>query len=286
MGTKIAESIPQGPRQNPEPQGDFRNPGPRLLPKPGTTRFFVTLISHGIVGAHRRRPVPTVKPKPLEATISVQLSAALKAKVEEAAGSEGIAQQQLVRQAIFRYLDDVHSSRSAWETLDPDEHYDPDRFYVAGRDQQGHYSEIRVQIPTQLAGEIARLVEDRRIPFYMTRQHVARDAIYHRVKVLSKMLDDGKLEEAVNMAMLESDEIMEASRAEDARRLLASMEANLKALLERAEANGRFERIIAYLEDRADKAQVIDEEWRDEYEGVLREYKKEVRRLTRRASVR
>jgi len=111
---------------------------------------------------------------------------------------------------------------------------------------------------------------------------VVRDAIYHRVKTIAKVLDDGKLEEAVNMAMLEADEIQEASRAENAKRLIDSMEANLKSRLARAEANGRWEGINAYIEDRAAKSQAVDEEWRIEYETVLREYRKVVKTAMRR----
>ena len=224
----------------------------------------------------------TPLPKPLEKTVSVQLSAALKARVEAAADKEGIAQQEFVRRAIFYYLKDVHSASALWDTIDPDEHYDPDKFYTAGRDQQGHFSEARVQIPTPLAGEIARLVEDRRIPWYQTRQHVIRDAIYHRVKLISKMLDDGELEQAVDMAMLEAEELMEAARAEDARRLIDAMTANLKALWARAESTGRYERINAYLETRASQSQAVPEEWRGEYEAVLREYRKMTRKAARK----
>jgi len=221
-------------------------------------------------------------PKPLQATITTQLSVAMRARAEEVAEREGIPLQEVMRRALSSYTDHIYSTSSLWETIDPNDYYDPDRFYTAGRDQQGHFSEVRVQIPTPLAGELARLVEDRRIPEYQTRQHVVRDAIYHRVKTIAKVLDDGKLEEAVNMAMLEADEIQEASRAENAKRLIDSMEANLKSRLARAEANGRWEGINAYIEDRAAKSQAVDEEWRIEYETVLREYRKVVKTAMRR----
>lgn len=226
----------------------------------------------------------TFQPKPLEKTISVQVSAALKAKVEDRAASEGVAQQEVIRRALFHYFDDVNTLSGIWETLDADEHYDPDRFYTQGRDQQGHHSEARIQIPPQLMGEIARMIEDRRIPYYQSRQHFFRDAAYHRAKQVARMLEDGRLEDAVNMAMLESDEIQEHARVEDARRLIDAMEANLKALLGRAEVTGNWNRLERYLTERANKGHVVDEEFRGDYEGVLREYWKLVKKQRRRAS--
>jgi len=217
-------------------------------------------------------------PANLKVTTSFQCSPNMKRQLEEVSSREGVSQQEVVQRALREHFDKV--DRRAWGTLDDDEHYDPHRRYTFGSDQKGHSSEIRVQIPKPLRGEIQQLVESGIIPEYRTAQHVARDALYHKVKQLAQQIDNEELDRAVDLSMLISDEEQVKAKDQEAKAFIAMVTDNLKSLMVQAYETNDYARVREYLVDRSGKAEVVPEAHRAEYENVLKEH----RRLVRKAS--
>lgn len=211
------------------------------------------------------------EPTPLRVTTSFTATPAMKARLERAATIEGTSQTEIILRALNTYFERL--DRRAWGTVDSEDHYDPTRFYTYGSDKHGHSSEIRVHLPKSLMGELSRLVESQQIPEYQRPVHILRDGLYHRVKQLSRMLDDGELDRAVNMAILLSEE--EAMKAEtaEARSLIDAVRSNCQDLYDQ----GDIERLREYLSDRAGKADAVPQRFRPEYEGVLKDYRNRIR---------
>ena len=227
------------------------------------------------------KPAPSSaksKASALKVTTSVQMTPAMKRRLEEIASREGVSQQGVVTRALAEHFDKV--DRRAWGTIDPDDHYDPHRYYTFGSDQKGHSSEIRIQIPKPLRGEMQQLVESGAIPEYRTAQHIARDALYHRIKQLSQQIDNDELSRAVGLAMLISDEEQIKATDLEARSYIGMVTDNLRTLMAQAHEAADYARVREYISDRSSYAEVLPEAYRAEYEGVLKEY----RRLVRRAS--
>jgi len=89
---------------------------------------------------------------------------------------------------------------ASWDGVDGK--YDPDKFYTAGGDSKGHSHEIRAQFPTQIVGSIGAIVESRVIPEYKTKGHFLRDAAFHRLHVIQRIMADPELDRMVSMATL------------------------------------------------------------------------------------
>ena len=89
---------------------------------------------------------------------------------------------------------------ASWEGVDGK--YDPDKFYTAGGDSKGHSGEIRARFPTQVIGGISAIVESRVIGDYKTRGHFLRDAAFHRLYTIKKLMDDPELDRMISMATL------------------------------------------------------------------------------------
>lgn len=223
-------------------------------------------------------PASVPQPAPLKVTTSFQCSPSMKRHLEEVSSREGVSQQEVVQRALREHFDKV--DRRAWGVIDDDDHYDPNRYYTFGSDQKGHSSEIRLQIPKPLRGELQRLIESGVIHEYTTAQHVARDALYHRVKQLTRLIDNEELERAVDLAMLISDEEQIKAKEQEAKDFIAMVSDNLKTLMVQAYETNDYARVREYLADRAGKAEVVPEAHRPEYETLLKDHK----RLVRKAS--
>jgi len=204
----------------------------------------------------------------------------MKHRLEEGAAREGVSQQQIIQRALVTYFERL--DRRAWGTEDGDAAYDPTRYYTFGSDSKGHSVELRVTIPKPLRGELQRLIESGAIPEYHTAQHVARDAIYHRVKMLSRMLDDGQLERAVDLAILLSEEEALQARESEARLFIDTVRDNLQMLTARGKEHGDYGRLAEYLETRSGKTEIVPEGYRAEYETMLKDYRRIVRESRRK----
>lgn len=216
---------------------------------------------------------------PLKVTTSFQCSPQMKRRLEEGAAREGVSQQQIIQRALVAYFERL--DRRAWGTEDGDASYDPARYYTFGSDSKGHSVELRVTIPKPLRGELQRLIESGAIPEYHTAQHVARDAIYHRVKILARMLDDGRLERAVDLAILLSEEQALQAREDEARLFIDTVRDNLVMLAAKGRETGDYARLNDYLETRSGKTEVVPEGYRSEYETMLKDYRRQIREAKR-----
>jgi len=156
---------------------------------------------------------------------------------------------------------------AAWQSIDEDE-YDPTKFYTRSSDKQGHSTHLRVNIPKPLAGEMGELIASAAVPQYRRPEDVVRDAIMHRVKQISRMVDDGKLEQAVDMAMLLAEEEQLVAEAVHAEELIAAMKVNAQRLLSR----DSIEQLRKYLAQRRDRIDTIPELYQPEYLEVIADF--------------
>ncbi len=228
--------------------------------------------------AAKAETTPTPPPSQLKVTTSFQTSPNMRRRLEEVASREGVSMVLVIVRALTEHFDKV--DRRAWGVLDPDEHYDPHRRYTFGSDQKGHSSEIRVQIPKPLRGEIQSLIESGLIPEYHTAQHVARDALYHKVKQLSIELENGTLEAAVDLAILISEEEQIRAQELEAKSYLSLVRDNLHTYLTQAHETGDYTRVREYISERSARADQVPEAYRAEFETTLKEYRKLVRKAS------
>lgn len=85
----------------------------------------------------------------------------------------------------------------SWSTDDGS--YSPDRFYCRSVDKQGHGSEVRAQIPPEMAAVMERIVQQQKIPNYQTKQDIVRDALAHRLHyITTSLIDDPRLRAEVD----------------------------------------------------------------------------------------
>jgi len=89
---------------------------------------------------------------------------------------------------------------ASWEGVDGK--YDPDAYYTRSADGKGHRAEIRAKFPTQVVGSIAAIVESKIIPEYKTKGHFLRDAAFHRLHTIKKIMTDPDLNRMISMATL------------------------------------------------------------------------------------
>ncbi len=199
--------------------------------------------------------------------------------VEEISERMGISKSQIYLTALSEYRDRMEGKAvDAWDTADDDPGYDPHHFYTHSQDKKGHSFHARVNLPKPLAGAIGALVQSGRIPQYRTTEDVIRDATYHRVKQIAHAIDDGELEEAVDMAMLLADELQMIAKEDEAESLLAAMRSNI----ERMWARGERAALRRYLAEREALVDSIPAPWSDELDGLIKAYRKKLQKGRRR----
>ena len=179
--------------------------------------------------------------------------------------------------AITDYFDTFDSA--SWETVD-DDFYDPSRFYTHSEDRKGHSFHVRANIPKPLAGELSALVQSGMVPAYRSIGDIARDAIYHRVKQITAMIDNSELESAVDMAMLLSEELQIVDEAQHAEQLIDVLRTNAQAMFAREGSTTRLKR---YLATRREVADSIPEPYRDDYLAAIEDYEKRISKVEGKA---
>ena len=91
-----------------------------------------------------------------------------------------------------------------WTTQDPNE-YDPDKKYTAATDERGHSGFVRnLRVPSDMVGQIARIVESGYYDEYTTQAALVRDAIHHHLEKLNKELSSENLKRTLSMNRLNS----------------------------------------------------------------------------------
>lgn len=188
-------------------------------------------------------------------------------EIAETAERRGISQSSIINQALESYFA-TKLARSAWETVSDDDWYNPKTFYTHSSDKQGHSHAIKLLIPKNLAGQVARIVSTGIIPEYRSNQDLFRDAILHRCHQVGKWLDDEELLREVTLLILQSEETMIAQQKADAEELIAITRDNL----EEAWRRGDTAWMKHHIKDRLEKSYSIPESYRDEYVEMLKKF--------------
>ncbi len=209
--------------------------------------------------------------RPRAVTSSFRIPTTLFDKVEAEAKRLDISKSHVYLRALTNYFEIFNSD--SWSTVDDDDFYDPKRFYTHASDKHGHSFTTRVGIPKPMAGELAAIVESRAVPAYRSIKDFVRDAIYHRAKQISRAIDNGELEYAVDMAMLASEELQIIDEAEQADLLIDTIRTNAQAMFAR---DGSRPRLKRYLASRKELADSIPEPYRDDYLAAIADYEKRI----------
>jgi len=164
----------------------------------------------------------------------------------------------------------------SWDTIDDPDAYDPSRFYTHSEDRKGHSFHARANIPKPLAGELNSLVQSGMVPAYRSIGDIVRDALFHRTKQIARMIDNGELEQSVDMAMLLSEEMKLMDEAEHAQQLIEALRTNAQTMIAR---DGDRERLKRYLAQRRETADSIPEQYRADYITAIEDYEKRIAKV-------
>lgn len=217
------------------------------------------------------------KPRPRAVTSSFRIPSYWFDKVQAEARRLDVSLSQVYMRALTEYFETFDSE--SWSTIDDQDYYDPSRFYTHSEDRKGHSFHVRANIPKPLAGELASLVQSGIVPAYRSIGDIVRDSIYHRVKRVSQMVDDGELEQAVDMAMLLSEEIKMVDEAAHAEQLIDALRTNAQSMFARDGSTARLKR---YLAQRREVADSIPEPYRDDYIAAIEDYEKRIERVEKK----
>lgn len=188
-------------------------------------------------------------------------------KVQEEAKRLDESLSSIYLRALTQYFGTFEAE--SWSTIDDADFYDRSRFYTHSEDKKGHSFHLRANIPKPLGGELGSLVQSGMVPAYRSLGDIVRDAIYHRVKEVSAMIDAGEVEQAVDMAMLHSEELRMLDEAEQADQLIEALRANASAMFSRDGSRSRLKR---YLAQRREIADSIPEPYRADYLAAVDDF--------------
>lgn len=220
-------------------------------------------------------PVPdqeSIAPSQRATTTSFRIPVFLFNKCNEEAERLGTSLSRIYLRALTQYFETF--TVESWATADEQDAYDPTRFYTYSQDKKGHSVGIRINIPKPLAGELSNLAKSGTVPAYRSTEDVVRDALYHRVKQIARMVDNGELEVAVDMAMLMSDELQMMDEAEEAKELIDAVRSNAQAIY--ARDGGNMTRLKRYLAQRRELADSIPLPYRADYLSAIEDYEKRI----------
>ena len=195
-------------------------------------------------------------------------------RVKDEARRLDMSLSQVYLRALTTYFGTFENE--SWDTIDDPDAYDPSRFYTHSEDRRGHSFHVRANIPKPLGGELSSLVQSGMVPAYRSIGDIVRDAIFHRTKQISRMIDDGRLEQTVDMAMLLSEEMQLMDEAEHAQQLIEALRTNAQSMLTREGPTSQ--RLKRYLATRRDIVDTIPEQYRDDYLAAVEEYEKRIER--------
>ena len=198
-------------------------------------------------------------------------------KVQGEAQRLDISLSQVYLKALTEYFQTFDNE--SWTTIDEHDYYDPSRFYTHSEDRKGHSFHIRANIPKPLAGELSSLVQSGIVPAYRSIGDIMRDAIYHRVKQISQMVEGSELEQAVDMAMLLSEELKMVDEAAHAEQLIDALRTNAQSMFAR---DGNTKRLKRYLAQRREILDSIPEPYRDDYLAAIVDYEQRIAKVEKK----
>ena len=147
----------------------------------------------------------------------------------------------------------------SWQTSD--DGYDARHYYTQSSDSKGHHAKIQVKLPTNIAGEIARLVQSGVIPEYDTAQALVRDAVIHRLHEVNAWIKDEDLSRTITMWTIHNDAIHKASQREQFKEMMNGVDEHCQFLMNR----GRNDGVREYVSDLLEKNMAVPIELRTEY---------------------
>jgi len=210
-------------------------------------------------------------------TTSFRIPIPLYNKVKAEAERLDMSLSQIYMTALVEYFEMF--KHESWETHSDLDVYDPSRFYTHSQDKHGHSVTVHIPIPKPLAAEISNLAKSGIVPAYRSQGDMVRDAIYHRTKQIAKMVDNGELDVAVNMAMLMSDEIRLIDEAEQAEQLIDALRTNAAAMYARDSTPARLKR---YLAQRREMADSVPQPFRKDYLSAIADYERRIARAEKK----
>lgn len=151
-----------------------------------------------------------------------------------------------------------------WDTQETDG-YDSHKFYTQASDRKGHAAKIQVKLPTNIAGEIARLVQSGVITEYSTSQAFIRDAVIHRLETVNQWIHDGRLEKTISMWTIHNDALRKTQERETFQSMMREIGDHCQHLLN----TGRQDDLRDYVENLLGQAITIPVEFRTEFIGDL-----------------
>jgi len=193
-------------------------------------------------------------------------------KVRDEAKRLDTSISQVYLRALSHYFGTFDSE--SWMTTEDAEVYETSKFYTKSQDTKGHSTTMRANVPKPFAGEVASLVASRIVPAYRSTGDVVRDALYHRLKAISRMIDDGDLEQVVDMAVLISEEKRIEEEVEESVTLTSIMRSNAQNML----ARGSLSQLRRYLAQRREHSSAIPEPYRDDYLAAIADFETRIDR--------
>ena len=220
------------------------------------------------------KPVPnddTHRVNERATTTSFRIPIPLFNKVKAEADRLNVSLSHVYMRALTNYFGMFESE--SWETTGDQDVYDPSRFYTRSQDNHGHSGTLHVPVPKPLLAEMTALANSGTVPAYRSANDIARDAIYHRVKQVAVMVDNGELEVSVNMAMLLSDEVRLIDDEKEAEALIEALRTNAQSMFQR---DGNTTRLKRYLAQRREVADSVPEPYRKDYLSAIEDYEKRI----------
>ena len=154
---------------------------------------------------------------------------------------------------------------TSWNTQPSAGSYDPKRRYTQASDRKGHYTRIRVKFPTEIGGQLARVVASKAFEEYETPQAIIRDAVVHHLHKLNQTLESEEIERAITLTVLH-DEILARKQRRD---IFGEMMESIDTECADMQMQGKFYELREYVEELMMRSQAVPKELREEFVSRL-----------------
>ncbi len=189
-------------------------------------------------------------------------------KLEEEAAAQSSNVSSIVNQALREYLGRQKAPTDSWSTRGEEDWYDERKFYTFAEDKKGHSVTVRVVLPKNLAGQIARVIGAGRIPEYRSANDLYRDAVFHRARKVAQWIDDDELKHEVDLQILIAEELMIQQKKDDASELQKQMTVNLEDAFSRKD----YGWIAVYIDERMDRLDLVPQAFQAQMREMLNRY--------------
>ena len=157
-----------------------------------------------------------------------------------------------------------------WST--EDNAYSLDAFYTRSKDFQGHSTVYHVRMPDYVAGEIAAIIESKKIPEYRTAADLIRDAIIHRLHYLGERvesLSEG-MAKTISRVTIEN----QTTQYQNELKAYSELCVQVRDACREALAASDYDQLYSYIQQQRDLAEAIREPFRSRVLEVLDEYER------------